>query len=186
MNDAQKAVSDRGKSRPIVPPPAAGAVDAAGVLATAGVDAAGAVAAGADVVGAGAELDVGLAVLDFFELHAAASRADATTTAPIWSPFVTLTFSPFDVFEPRPSRWRRGWITTCSSPPVSGRGSLRHLRPRRRRSGRFSQQPQSCERALPAHADVSGAPLRSSALVSSRQMLTCVAAERRVGPADTH
>ncbi|HEY5457036.1 MAG TPA: hypothetical protein VIJ96_16350 [Acidothermaceae bacterium] len=76
-------MSDRGKSRPINPPPPAGALaavlaGAAGVLA----GAAAVVAAGADdVVGAAAALDVALAVLDFFELHAAASRTDTAITA---------------------------------------------------------------------------------------------------------
>jgi hypothetical protein len=87
MYEAQKAVSERGKSRPINPPPPAGALDAgadAGVDAGAGAVVAGAavVAAGAeDVVGAAAVLDAVLAVLDFFELHAAASNTDAAITA---------------------------------------------------------------------------------------------------------
>jgi hypothetical protein len=85
MYDAQNAVSDRGKSRPINPLAPAGALDAAvaGVLAAAeDVVAAGAEDA-EDAVAAGAEDVAVLALLDLLELHAAANRTDAMTTAPI-------------------------------------------------------------------------------------------------------
>jgi hypothetical protein len=95
MYEAQNAVSDRGKSRPIrPPPPAAGAaLDGAGadVVAAAGVDAAGA-AAELVAAGAAAELVAGAAFLEL--LHAVASRSAAETTADACSPLLSFTFSP--------------------------------------------------------------------------------------------
>jgi len=95
MYEAQNAVSDRGKSRPIRPPAAGAALlagGAAGVDAGAAVDAAGGAAelvAAADA----AELVAGAAT--FFELlHAVASRSDAVTTADAYSPLLSFTFSP--------------------------------------------------------------------------------------------
>jgi|SRR5665213_2199456 len=74
------------------------AVLAAAVLAAA-VTAARLTAGAAEVV---------LAVLVvFFELHAAASRTDAVTTALICSPLVTLTCSPLEMFGPNPGRRAR-------------------------------------------------------------------------------